>query len=92
MATRASESDSGYECWLAYRRLADPDRLRLVRRRFQAVLSRLVQQVDSAIEWRDVINAYFYRKSGIPMSWVGPSTDHRVWFKSLRPRPSRQRR
>ena len=30
------------------------------------VLSRLNEQVEHAKEWRDVINSYFYRKTGIP--------------------------
>ncbi len=34
--------------------------------RFAAVEERLARQVLHAREWRDVINAYFYRKSGIP--------------------------
>ncbi len=33
--------------------------------RFNAVLSRLDFQIEHAKEWRDVINTYFYRKSGI---------------------------
>jgi alpha-glucuronidase len=35
-------------------------------RRFEAVRERLGQQLENAIEWRDIINAYFYRKTGIP--------------------------
>ena len=35
-------------------------------RRFQQVRERLRRQLDNAVEWRDVVNAYFYRKSGIP--------------------------
>lgn len=34
--------------------------------RYEAVLERLDIQLKDAIEWRDVINSYFYRKSGIP--------------------------
>jgi alpha-glucuronidase len=30
------------------------------------VTQRLAEQIRSAIEWRDQINTYFYRKSGIP--------------------------
>jgi alpha-glucuronidase len=30
------------------------------------VSERLDEQVRSAEEWRDQINAYFYRKSGVP--------------------------
>ncbi|MCD7726720.1 MAG: alpha-glucuronidase [Clostridiales bacterium] len=32
----------------------------------QNVTARLSMQLESAKEWRDVINSYFYRKSGIP--------------------------
>ena len=34
--------------------------------RFSNVLNRLDVQIKDAIEWRDVVNTYFYRKSGIP--------------------------
>jgi len=34
--------------------------------RFEQVLARLELQVANAAEWRDVVNAYFFRKSGIP--------------------------
>jgi alpha-glucuronidase len=33
--------------------------------RFEHVLKRLEQQTEHAKEWRDVINTYFYRKTGI---------------------------
>lgn len=33
---------------------------------FARVLKRLEEQADHACEWRDVINTYFFRKSGIP--------------------------
>lgn len=33
--------------------------------RYQHIMRRFAQQLDSAKEWRDVINTYFYRKSGI---------------------------
>lgn len=33
---------------------------------FARVLARLEEQAAHACEWRDVINSYFYRKSGIP--------------------------
>ncbi|MDN4525022.1 alpha-glucuronidase family glycosyl hydrolase [Fictibacillus fluitans] len=33
--------------------------------RYRDVLSRLVEQAEHAKEWRDIINTYFYRKSGI---------------------------
>ncbi|QKS72962.1 alpha-glucuronidase [Paenalkalicoccus suaedae] len=34
-------------------------------KRFSDVLERLKHQLSHAIEWRDIINTYFYRKSGI---------------------------
>jgi alpha-glucuronidase len=34
--------------------------------RYRSVLERLMEQAEHAKEWRDVINTYFYRKSGIP--------------------------
>jgi alpha-glucuronidase len=34
--------------------------------RFAQVEARLEMQVANAAEWRDVVNSYFYRKSGIP--------------------------
>ncbi|MCL6601550.1 MAG: alpha-glucuronidase [Paenibacillus sp.] len=34
--------------------------------RYQQVATRLKEQAEHAEYWRDVINAYFYRKSGIP--------------------------
>jgi len=33
---------------------------------FSRVLARLEEQASHACEWRDVINSYFFRKSGIP--------------------------
>jgi alpha-glucuronidase len=33
---------------------------------YQSVLDRLHRQLQNAEEWRDVINTYFYRKTGIP--------------------------
>lgn len=33
--------------------------------RYESVLERLLEQAEHAKEWRDVINTYFYRKSGI---------------------------
>jgi alpha-glucuronidase len=47
------------EQWLSLRNLIDADR-------FEHVLERLEIQLRDAIEWRDVVNSYFYRKSGIP--------------------------
>jgi alpha-glucuronidase len=32
---------------------------------FEHVLERLEGQLEHAKEWRDVINSYFYRKTGI---------------------------
>ena len=34
--------------------------------RFRQVEERLNKQLVAAEEWRDVINTYFYRKTGIP--------------------------
>lgn len=34
--------------------------------RFEAVEARLAEQAEHAKHWRDVINTYFYRKSGVP--------------------------
>ncbi|UUZ86831.1 hypothetical protein LJK88_24550 [Paenibacillus sp. P26] len=34
--------------------------------RFRHIGHRLEKQLDNAKQWRDVINTYFYRKSGIP--------------------------
>jgi alpha-glucuronidase len=34
--------------------------------RYQQVADRLLEQAFHAREWRDIINTYFYRKSGIP--------------------------
>ena len=45
--------------WLSLKDLIDPER-------FEHVLDRLNTQIEDAIEWRDVVNTYFYRKSGIP--------------------------
>ncbi|MGE5614390.1 MAG: alpha-glucuronidase family glycosyl hydrolase [Bacillota bacterium] len=39
---------------------------RIPGRCYERVLKRLKDQASHACEWRDVINAYFYRKSGIP--------------------------
>lgn len=30
------------------------------------VMERLERQVDSAREWRDLVNTYFFRKTGVP--------------------------
>ena len=47
------------ESWKGLRNRIDPQV-------FDRVLKRLQVQADHACEWRDVINAYFWRKSGIP--------------------------
>ncbi|HEY8420864.1 MAG TPA: alpha-glucuronidase family glycosyl hydrolase [Thermoclostridium sp.] len=47
------------EQWLSLINLIDDER-------FEHVLERLDIQIRDAIEWRDVVNSYFYRKSGIP--------------------------
>ena len=38
---------------------------RIDEERFVDILSRLEEQVTHSKEWRDIINTYFYRKSGI---------------------------
>lgn len=50
------------ERWLARWDALEP---KLDRQRFLHVKQRLLEQLESAKEWRDVINTYFYRKSGI---------------------------
>lgn len=45
--------------WLTLKNQIDEER-------FNNVLNRLDIQIKDAIEWRDVVNTYFYRKSGIP--------------------------
>jgi alpha-glucuronidase len=47
------------ERWLRLRGYLDEQR-------FTAVANRLNLQIEHAKEWRDVINTYFYRKTGIP--------------------------
>ncbi|MCL6589367.1 MAG: alpha-glucuronidase [Firmicutes bacterium] len=47
------------EKWLTLRGKIDAER-------FDQVLRRLEEQVEHAKEWRDQINTYFYRKTGIP--------------------------
>ena len=48
--------------------------------RYKSVLERLNEQAEHAEEWRDVINTYFYRKSGIP----GVNTAARSYLIGLR--------
>ncbi|SEM23954.1 alpha-glucuronidase [Paenibacillus sp. cl141a] len=50
------------ERWLARWNALEP---KLDPQRFLHVKQRLLEQLESAKEWRDVINTYFYRKSGI---------------------------
>jgi alpha-glucuronidase len=45
--------------WEKVAALADPDLAERVR-------ERLAEQLRSAVEWRDQINTYFFRKSGVP--------------------------
>ncbi|NLO39053.1 MAG: alpha-glucuronidase [Ruminiclostridium sp.] len=45
--------------WLELKGLIDEER-------FEHVLARLEIQVKDAAEWRDVVNSYFFRKTGIP--------------------------
>ena len=47
------------ECWEELRSELDPEVYERVRERF-------CRQIRNAEEWRDQINSYFYRKSGIP--------------------------
>ena len=44
--------------WASIQDLIDPAA-------YNRVVSRLEEQLMSAYEWRDVINSYFFRKSGI---------------------------
>lgn len=46
------------EKWMGLKGLIDAER-------YEHVLERLEEQIEHAKEWRDVINSYFYRKSGI---------------------------
>lgn len=50
--------ESFIEKWRLLENLIDSER-------FEHVLERLDVQLRDAIEWRDVVNTYFYRKSGI---------------------------
>jgi len=45
--------------WLSLRNQIDDES-------YQNVAERLQEQARSAKEWRDQINTYFYRKSGVP--------------------------
>ncbi|MHB9296518.1 alpha-glucuronidase [Pillotina sp. SPG140] len=50
-----------YETWLSLEEQLDKDVFKSVKARFE-------RQLNNAREWRDVINTYFYRKTGIPDS------------------------
>lgn len=54
----AEEAEAFKEDWLKLREHIDDEI-------FSAVLDRLEVQVKDAKEWRDVVNTYFYRKTGI---------------------------
>jgi len=47
------------DTWLSLAGHVDPAR-------FEQVRGRLERQVANAVEWRDTVNTYFFRKSGIP--------------------------
>ena len=53
------EAKAMAECWEELRSELDPEVYERVRERF-------CRQIRNAEEWRDQINSYFYRKSGIP--------------------------
>ncbi|BAB04780.1 alpha-glucuronidase family glycosyl hydrolase [Halalkalibacterium halodurans] len=55
----AEQAEQLLESWRSLEGKVDSER-------FQQVLERLEHQAEHAKEWRDVINTYFYRKSGIP--------------------------
>ncbi|MEH7490712.1 alpha-glucuronidase family glycosyl hydrolase [Neobacillus niacini] len=52
------EAEELVETWL---QLKD----RIEQERFEDILNRLQEQANHSKEWRDIINTYFYRKSGI---------------------------
>lgn len=54
----ASEAEQFYEMWKELQGLIDEDAYERTRQRF-------LHQKEHAKEWRDVINSYFYRKTGI---------------------------
>ena len=47
------------EAWTSLEGKVDPER-------FAQVTERLTDQAEHAKHWRDVINTYFFRKSGVP--------------------------
>ncbi len=53
------EAEKLKEKWLELKGKIDKEK-------FERVLEKLNQQIKHAKEWRDVINTYFYRKTGIP--------------------------
>jgi alpha-glucuronidase len=52
------EAEKFVETWLQLKEKVDSER-------FEAILNRLQEQANHSKEWRDIINTYFYRKSGI---------------------------
>jgi alpha-glucuronidase len=52
------EAEQLVETWLQLKDIIDPER-------FTDILNRLQEQANHSKEWRDIINTYFYRKSGI---------------------------
>jgi alpha-glucuronidase len=52
------EAEQLVETWLQLKEIIDPER-------FTDILNRLQGQANHSKEWRDIINTYFYRKSGI---------------------------
>ncbi|OLS37252.1 alpha-glucuronidase [Bacillus sp. MRMR6] len=52
------EAEELVETWIQLKEKIDPER-------FEDILNRLKEQANHSKEWRDMINTYFYRKSGI---------------------------
>jgi alpha-glucuronidase len=52
------EAEGLKETWSQLKDKVDPER-------FADILNRLEEQANHSKEWRDIINTYFYRKSGI---------------------------
>ena len=55
----AAEAEELFGMWKSLEGLVEP-------KAYERVLKRLEHQKEHAKEWRDQINAYFYRKSMIP--------------------------
>ncbi|MDQ6422843.1 alpha-glucuronidase family glycosyl hydrolase [Paenibacillus sp. LHD-117] len=55
----AEEAEAAREAWLTLEGKIDEER-------FRSVADRAAEQAEHAKLWRDVVNTYFYRKSGIP--------------------------